>query len=70
MKRPHEDDEAVLEEEPVAKQLHLETSDGNVVEVGHEELQLEETITQDEQPQAEIITTDGLVIFKTLVCYH
>lgn len=63
MKRPHEEDEngAVLEE-PVAKQLHLDTEeDGNIVEVqvDQEELQLEETIPQDDQPQTEIITTDG-----------
>jgi hypothetical protein len=50
-------------EEPVAKQLHLDTEeDGNIVEVqvDQEELQLEETIQpQDDQPQTEIITTDG-----------
>lgn len=65
MKRPHEDD--VLEEEQVAKQLHLETADGNVVEVGHEELQLGETITEDEQSQGEIITTDGVVYEEEVV---
>jgi hypothetical protein len=64
MKRPHEEDEnGDVLEEPVAKQLHLDTEeDGNIVEVqvDQEELQLEETIQpQDDQPQTEIITTDG-----------
>ena len=64
MKRPHEEDEnGDILEEPVAKQLHLDTEeDGNIVEVqvDQEELQLEETIQpQDDQPQTEIITTDG-----------
>lgn len=64
MKRPHEEDEnGDVLEEPVTKQLHLDTEeDGNIVEVqvDQEELQLEETIPpQDDQPQTEIITTDG-----------
>jgi hypothetical protein len=64
MKRPHEEDEnGDVLEEPVAKQLHLDTEeDGNIVEVqvDQEELQLEETMQpQDDQPQTEIITTDG-----------
>ncbi|XP_071174755.1 GA-binding protein alpha chain-like isoform X1 [Mytilus galloprovincialis] len=71
MKRPHEDDENAIEEEPVAKQLHLDENDGNIVEVqvGQEELQLEETIHQEEQPQAEIITTDG-VVYEEEVIQH
>lgn len=61
MKRPHEDDDSEDVLEPVSKQLHLDTEeDGNVVEV-QEELQLEETIHQEDQPQTEIITTDGVV---------
>jgi hypothetical protein len=64
MKRPHEEDEnGDVLEEPVAKQLHLDTEeDGNIVEVqvDQEVLQLEETMQpQDDQPQTEIITTDG-----------
>ncbi|XP_052063352.1 GA-binding protein alpha chain-like isoform X2 [Mytilus californianus] len=71
MKRPHEDDENAIEEEPVTKQLHLDENDGNIVEVqvGQEELQLEETIHQEEQPQAEIITTDG-VVYEEEVIQH
>lgn len=71
MKRPHEDDENAIEEEPVSKQLHLDENDGNIVEVqvGQEELQLEETIHQEEQPQAEIITTDG-VVYEEEVIQH
>ena len=72
MKRPHEEDEnGDILEEPVAKQLHLDTEeDGNIVEVqvDQEELQLEETIQpQDDQPQTEIITTDGVVYEEEVV---